>query len=89
MLGFLKKLFDYNEREVARIRGKVEEINKLEDKARVLKDSDFSRETKKLKEQIQSGQKTLDEILPWAFSLVREASRRMLNQRHFYVQLIA
>lgn len=89
MLGFLKKLFDYNEREVARIRGKVEEINKLEDKARVLKDSDFSRETKKLKEQIQSGQKTLDEILPWAFSLVREASRRMLNQRHFDVQLIA
>ncbi len=89
MLGFLKKFFDYNEREVNRIRTKVDEINKLEDKSRGLKDKDFSKETKSLKEAIQSGEKTLDDILPWAFALVREASRRVLNQRHFDVQLIA
>ncbi len=89
MLGFLKKFFDYNEREVNRIRSKVEEINKLEDKARGLKDKDFPRETRSFKEAIQSGEKTLDDILPWAFALVREASRRVLNQRHFDVQLIA
>ncbi len=89
MFGFLKKLFDYNEREVNRIRVKVEEINNLEDKARVLKDKDFPKETKSLKEDIQSGKKTLDDVLPWAYALVREASRRVLNQRHFDVQLIA
>ncbi len=89
MFNFLKKFFDYNEREVDRIRKKVEEINKLEDKARGLRDKDFPKETKSLKEQVQSGEKTPDEILPWAFALVREASRRVLSQRHFDVQLIA
>lgn len=89
MLNFFRRFFDYNEREVRRIWKKVEEINELEDKARNLKDKDFSKETKSFKEQVQSGEKTLDEILPWAFALVREASRRVLNQRHFDVQLIA
>ena len=58
MLGFLKKLFDFNEREVSRIRAKVNEINKLEDKACVLKDKDFPKETKTLREAIQSGEKS-------------------------------
>jgi len=89
MLGFLKKLFDFNEREITRIRTKVEEINKLEDKARLLKDKDFPKETKELKESVQSGKQSLNDVLPWAFALVREASRRVLNQRHFDVQLIA
>lgn len=89
MLNFLKPLLDYNEKEVRRIRRTVEEINKLEEKARVLKDKDFEKETKKLKEQVQKEEKTLDELLPWAFALVREASRRVLSQRHFDVQLLA
>jgi len=89
MFNFLTKFFDYNQRELNRLRKKVEEINKLEDQARRLKDADFSKETKKFKEQIQSGDKTLDEILPWSYTLVREAARRSLGQRHFDVQLMA
>jgi len=89
MFNFLTKFFDYNQRELNRLRKKVEEINKLEDQARRLKDADFSKETKKFKEQIQSGDKTLDEILPWSYALVREAARRSLGQRHFDVQLMA
>ncbi|MGB9707497.1 MAG: preprotein translocase subunit SecA [Microgenomates group bacterium] len=89
MLGFLKKFFDYNQKEINRLKKKVEEINKLEDKARNLKESDFPRETERLKEQIISEEKSLDEVLPWAYALVREASRRVLQQRHFDVQLMA
>src|SRR4030065_1908578 len=89
MFNFFKKFFDYNEREINRLQKKVEAINLLEDKVRKLKDADFKKETSKLKEQINSAKKTLDDVLPWSFALVREASRRVLGQRHFDVQLIA
>lgn len=89
MFNLFKKFFDYNERELSRMRQKVEAINSLEDKARRLKDDDFPKETKKLKEMIQSGEKTLDEVLPWSFAIVREGARRVLGQRHFDVQLLA
>lgn len=89
MFNIFKKFLDYNQREVDRLAQRVAEINKLEDKARVLKDSDFKEETKKLQSQVQSGEKTLDDILPWAYALVREVSRRVLGQRHFDQQLIA
>jgi len=89
MFNLFKKFFDYNERELSRMRQKVEAINSLEDKARRMKDDDFPKETKKLKEMVQSGEKTLDEILPWSFAIVREGARRVLGQRHFDVQLLA
>jgi len=89
MLNFLTKFFNYNQREINRLKKKVDEINKLEDKTRDLKDEDFSQETKKLKELVQSGKKSLDGTLPWSYALVREAARRSLGQRHFDVQLIA
>lgn len=89
MFKFLKNFLDYNEKELNRIRKKLEEINRLEDEVRNLADKDFPEETAKLKKLIQSGEKTLDDILPRAFALVREASRRVLGQRHFDVQLIA
>ena len=89
MFNFLKKLFDYNEKQLRRFRKVVDHINKLEDQARNLKEKDFSKETEKLKTQIQANDKSLDEVLPWAFALVREASRRVLGQRHFDVQLMA
>ncbi|PIV09753.1 preprotein translocase subunit SecA [Candidatus Roizmanbacteria bacterium CG_4_10_14_0_8_um_filter_36_36] len=88
MLNFLKKFFDYNERELVHYRRKVEEINDLEDKARKLKDQDFSKETNKLREKIKDGE-ALNNVLPWSFALVREAARRLLDERHFDVQLIA
>lgn len=89
MFQFIKKYFDFNEKEIQRLKKKVAEINSHEDKVRALKDEDFAKETEKLKKQIQSEEKTLDDILPWAYALVREASRRALGQRHFDVQLIA
>jgi preprotein translocase subunit SecA len=89
MLGFFKKFLDYNSREVDRLKKKVEEINKLEDWARKLKESEFKKQTQQFKEEIASDKKTLDDVLPQAYAMVREASRRVLGQRHFDVQLIA
>ncbi|HLC94478.1 MAG TPA: preprotein translocase subunit SecA, partial [Patescibacteria group bacterium] len=89
MFSFFKNLFDYNAQEVNKLRLKIEEINQLEDKARVLKEEEFITQTNELKEAIQSGKKTLDEALPWAYALVREASRRLSGERHFDEQLMA
>jgi len=88
MLNFIKKFFDYNERELDRIKSVVIKINSFEDKARKLDDKQFSEETLRLKEKIAQGE-TIGNLLPWSFALVREASRRLLGERHFDVQLIA
>ena len=88
MFNFLKSFFDYNKKEINRLNKKVLEINRLEDEARKLKDSQFPQETRRLKEEVAQG-KSLDSLLPWSFALVREASRRLHNERHFDVQLIA
>src|SRR3990167_7203570 len=89
MFKFLTKFFDFNQKEINRLKKRVEEINQLEDKARVLKDADFANETKKLKGEIAGDATKLDSHLPWAYALVREAARRTLGQRHFDVQMIA
>ena len=89
MFNIFKSFFDYNQREVNRLTEKVIEINQLEDKTRDLKDGDFIKETKKLQKIIQADESKVEENLPWAFALAREASRRTLGQRHFDVQLIA
>ncbi|MCS7092895.1 MAG: preprotein translocase subunit SecA [Patescibacteria group bacterium] len=89
MLSFLKRFFDYNQKQVEKLRKKVEEINKLEDKSRKLKDEDFVRETQRLRESIGGDERNLDNHLSWAYALVREAARRVLGQRHFDVQLMA
>jgi preprotein translocase subunit SecA len=65
----------------------VMEIGALEPEISALADSDFPLETEKLKKQFADGA-TLDELLPRAFALVREAARRTLNERHYDVQLI-
>ncbi len=89
MFSFITKFFDYNQKQINQYQSIVGEINSFEDKARSLKDADFPKETEKLKKQIQDGKKTLEEALPWAYALVREAARRSLNQRHYDVQLMA
>ena len=61
MFNFLTKVLNYNEREITRLRKKVDEINSLEDKARDLKDEEFPEETNRLKKQIADGEKTLDD----------------------------
>lgn len=89
MFSFITKYFDFNQKQISQYQSTVEQINALEEKARKLKDSDFPKETEKLKKEVQAGKKTLDQVLPWSYALVREAARRSLNQRHYDVQLMA
>jgi preprotein translocase subunit SecA len=76
-----------NQKELERIGKIVEKINSLENDFKKLDDLEFPKKTQEYKEQIKQG-KTLDEILPEAFALVREASKRTRNERHFDVQII-
>jgi len=74
MLSFLKKWFDFNEKELTRLGSIVKQINQLEPEIKRFKEKDFIEETNELKEQIQSGNKKLEEVLPRSFALVREAA---------------
>ncbi len=76
-----------NERELKRLGGRVGEMNALEAEMQLLKDSDFPVRTQQFKERLANGE-PLDNLLPEAFAVCREAGRRTLNMRHFDVQLI-
>ena len=76
-----------NQKELDRIGKIVQKINSLEEKFENLSNTDFPNKTLEFKNEIKKG-KSLDEILPNAFALVREASKRTRNERHFDVQLI-
>ncbi len=76
-----------NERQLKRIRPLVDKINALEAKIQPLSDDDLKNKTLKFREQLSQG-KTLDDILPEAFAVVREASFRSIGQRHHDVQLL-
>ena len=87
-LTFLSKFIkSSNQKELDRMRKIVTRINAFEENIKSLEDTDFPKKTLKFKERLKSGE-TLDNILPEAFALVKEASRRIRNERHFDVQLI-
>ena len=87
-MSFLTKIFgDPNEREIKKDRLIVEKINSLEEGIKALTDKQLSAKTDEFKQRL-SKKETLDDILPEAFAVVREASKRKLSQRHFDVQLI-
>ena len=87
-MSIFNKIFkSYSEKEVKRIMPIVEKINSLEPQIKELTDEQLKNKTNEFKEQLKQG-KTLDDILPEAFAVVREASRRVLGMRHFDVQLI-
>ncbi len=77
----------YSEKELKRVKPLVNKINALEDEISKLSDSELRGKTDYFKKQLADG-KTLDDILPEAFAVVREASKRVLGMRHFDVQLI-
>ncbi len=77
----------YSEKEVKRVQPIVDKINSLEEDMKKLSDKELREKTNYFKDQLKEG-KTLDDILPEAFAVVREASRRVLGMRHFDVQLI-
>ena len=82
--GFIKS---NNQKELDKLSKLVDKINKLEDKIKNLSEDDFKIKTKDFIKNIENGM-DINEILPDAFALVREASLRVNNERHFDVQLI-
>ena len=87
-LGFISKFIkSSNQKELERIGKIVKEINNLESYTQNLKDTEFPEKTSEFKRLIKDG-KNLDDILPEAFALVREASKRIRGERHFDVQMI-
>ena len=86
-MGIIKKLFNYSEKEVKRVMPLVEKINGLEDSMKKLTDSELRQKTEEFKKRLTEGE-TLDDLLPEAFAVVREAAVRVLGMRPFDVQLI-
>lgn len=88
MKDWLNKVFgDDSSRFLKNVQPVVRRINDLEASMEVLADSDFPQKTQELKQRITEGA-SLDDIIPEAFALVREAAKRTLQMRHFDVQLI-
>ena len=77
----------YSEKEVKRVQPLVKKINDLEPEMEKLSDSELRGKTVEFKDRLSKGE-TLDDLLPEAFAVVREASKRVLGMRHFDVQLI-
>ena len=87
-MGLLEKIFgNYSDRELKRLELLVDEIEKLESDMEKLSDGELRAKTKLFKERLNEGE-TLDELIPEAFAVVREASKRVLGMRHYRVQLI-
>jgi preprotein translocase subunit SecA len=86
--GIIKKVFGTShEREIKRLRPRVERINALEPKWEKLSDAELRGKTAEFKQKLENGA-TLDDILEESFATVREASKRILGMRHYDVQLI-
>ena len=87
-MNLIKKLFgSYSDREIKRIISTVDEIEKLDPIMTNLSDEELRAKTDEFKTSLSNG-KTLEDILPEAFAVVREASWRVLKMKHFRVQLI-
>jgi len=87
--AFMGKVFGTaNDRELKKYFKKIEKINALESKYEALNDEELKASFLELKESVQSGEKSLDDVLFDSFAITREASKRVLGMRHFDVQLI-
>jgi len=85
-MSIFKKLFGSNEREIGKLQPTVDKINALEPEIRRLSDEELKNKTQEFKDRITKGTE-LDEILPEAFAVVREAADRVIGERHFDVQM--
>ncbi len=87
-MGFLEKIFgNYSEKEIKKIMPVVKQINSLEPRFEAYTDEQIRAMTDEFKDRLSKGE-TLDDILPEAYAVVREASKRVLGLRHFDVQMI-
>jgi len=86
--NIFKKVFgSKNDREIRKMRKTVSQINELEAGLSELSDADLKAETLRLRQQLEAG-KSLDQLLPEAFAVVRETASRVMGMRHFDVQMI-
>ena len=87
-MSLLDKIFgSFNDREVKKLFKTVAKIEALDDEMKALSDAALKNKTNELKDEFKKG-KTLDDILPEAFAVVREAAWRTLGMKHFPVQLL-
>ncbi|MEF9935645.1 MAG: preprotein translocase subunit SecA, partial [Clostridium sp.] len=87
-MNFFRKLFgSYSDKEVKRIQPIVDQIEALDESMQALTDEELKAKTAEFKERLENGE-TLDDILVEAFAVVREAAYRVLNMKHYNVQLI-
>ena len=87
-MGLYDKIFGtYSQRELKRVRPIADKVMALDEEMQKLSDSELKAKTAEFKERIKNGE-TLDELLPEAFAVMREASMRVLGMKHFYVQVI-
>ncbi|MDD2233677.1 MAG: preprotein translocase subunit SecA [Desulfitobacteriaceae bacterium] len=86
-MGFLRNLLDDNAREIKKYYKKVQIINSLENSIQALDDEQLRAKTEEFRKRLVNGE-TLEDLLAEAFAVVREASQRVLKQRHYDVQLI-
>lgn len=88
MFGFVKKMFGTkNDREIKKIQPLVAKVNALEDTFKAMSDDELRGMTPRFRQKLDNGA-SLDDIMPMAFAAVREAGWRVLNMRHYDVQLI-
>lgn len=88
MLNVFNKLLDANQRELDRLAKIVEKVNELEPKVKKLKDEEFAQKTKEFKKRHEDGE-SLEDLLPEAFALAKEASWRAIGLKHYDVQVMA
>ncbi len=87
-MGFLQKIFgSSSEREVKRLKPLVDKVLALDAKMAALSDEELQAKTPEFKQRLQNGE-TLDDLLPEAFAVVREAANRVLHQKHYPVQIV-
>ena len=87
-LNFISKFIkSSNQKELDRLNKILNKVNLHEEKIKKLDDNDFPQKTEDFKKKIDQGI-SLDDLLPEAFALVREASKRIRGERHFDVQII-
>ena len=87
-MNLFDKLFGtYSDRELKRVHPIAQEVMALEEKTAQLSDAELKAKTPEFKERLKNGE-TLDDLLPEAFAVMREASRRVLGMKHFYVQVV-
>ena len=86
-MGLLKKLFDHEYKELRRFTKIADEVMALEEEYSKLTDTELQNKTEEFKNRLKNGE-TLDDILVEAFATAREASWRVIGEKHFYVQIL-